>query len=361
MVRFIELLIGRRWSSNSIDRAFQIEARSPVDRQRRVIPRSLPVPRFDLHVGFIQRSWSIQHRDRRLFSTSRLVRRLIGRQSTTKLLEFFGARLDRCRSPTGRTAFGERTSADRLRSSDRRSVSSIFLSIDFDRAARSSSSVVRVAWASEVKPRSTVDPAPRSTVFSDRGLFEGRLAVNQPRSSSISPRFERRPRPIEADRGRSRPIASRTRRFRRFEDRPIDPAYRSEIRFFDVLSIDFDRTPRSIGLSRSRLVRRSIQHRDRPVFASSRLGRRSVGGQPTAELGEFSQARPERGPIKARSSRGPANFGAPTPGDRLRSCDPQSVSLILFFPTLIERRDGPGFSDRGRFGGISATPIPAFA
>ena len=151
-------------------------------------PEIVAGPALRSSCGVYQRSWSIQHRDRRVFSTSRLVRRLIGRQSTTKLLEFFGARLDRGRSPTGRTAFGDRTSADRLRSSDRRSVSSIFLSIDFDRAARSSSSVVRVTWASEVKARSTVDPAPRSTVFSDRGLFEGRLAVNQPRSSSIFPR-----------------------------------------------------------------------------------------------------------------------------------------------------------------------------
>ena len=284
MVRFIELLIGRRWSSNSIDRAFQIEARSPVDRQRRVIPRSLPVPRFDLHVGFIQRSWSIQHRDRRLFSTSRLVRRLIGRQSTTKLLEFFGARLDRCRSPTGRTAFGERTSADRLRSSDRRSVSSIFLSIDFDRAARSSSSVVRVAWASEVKPRSTVDPAPRSTVFSDRGLFEGRLAVNQPRSSSISPRFERRSRPIEADRGQS-------------------PPGRADFGGSKTGRSTLPTDPRSVSSMFCRST--SIEHLDRSGFRD----RGSFGGRSSIAIDQFSRARGSvEGRLAVNQPRSSANF-----------------------------------------------------
>ena len=226
----------------------------------------------------------------------RFVRRSVGRQSTPKLFDF---------SPIER-----RSSLDRLQvapiSKRERWLIDYKFAVPLFR-------FLELFLSTSIERRD--GPA-----FRAGSEFDGRFDVHRPRSSGRSARpsyrsflIDGRSRPIEVGRGRSRPIEADRGRSRpveanRFQDapisevrRPADRRYRSEIRFFDVLSIDFDRAPRSIGLSRSRLVWRSIQHRDRPVFSSSRLGRRSVGGQPTAELGEFSQARPERSPSEARS------------------------------------------------------------
>lgn len=94
--------------------------------------------------------------------------------------------------------------------------------------------------------------------------------------------------------GRSRPIASRS----------IDPDLLIRaVRFLDLGSINFDRTPQSIGLSRSRLVRRSIQHHDRPGFSRSTLGRRSVGRRSIQSIEPRSATSGESSPRLSRSRR----------------------------------------------------------
>jgi|GEM_PF-6762874 len=127
--------------------------------------------------------------------------------------------------------------------------------------------------------------------FRDRGRFGGRLVVHRPRSAAGSARPTTRLRLIE---GRSRPIASRS----------IDPDLLIRaVRFLDLGSINFDRTPQSIGLSRSRLVRRSIQHHDRPVFSRSTLGRRSVGRRSIQSIEPRSATSGKSSPSLSRSRR----------------------------------------------------------
>ena len=94
--------------------------------------------------------------------------------------------------------------------------------------------------------------------------------------------------------GRSRPSASRSN--------DPDLLIRA-VRFLDLGSINFDRTPQSIGLSRSRLVRRSIQHHDRPAFSRSTLGRHSVGPRSIQSIEPRSATSGESWPRLSRSRR----------------------------------------------------------
>ena len=151
----------------------------------------------------------------------------------------------RGQSPPGRADFGGSKTGRSTLPTDPRSVSSMFCrSTSIEHLDRSG---FRDRGSFGGRSSIAIDQFSRA-----RGSVEGRLAVNQPRSSANFPKrgpSEARARP---DQG---PIVSRSCQFRSTNAGRPTAILRSAVRFFDSFFSDPDRAPRWTRLSRSRQVR----------------------------------------------------------------------------------------------------------